>query len=47
MGTNILFGKQVSFEKIVMGPCVSSQYKKDKHCEPVRTQLPTNVMQVH
>jgi hypothetical protein len=49
MGSNKL-GKQVSFQKkIVTGPRVSvnSQYKKDNHCLPARTQLPTNVMRVH
>jgi hypothetical protein len=29
------------------GPQVSSQYKKDKHCLPAQTQLPTNVIRVH
>jgi hypothetical protein len=34
--------KQVSFQK----NC-DSQYKKDNHCLPARTQLPTNVIWVH
>jgi hypothetical protein len=40
MGSNKL-GKQVSFKKIVTGPrvSISSQYKKDNHCLPARTQL--------
>jgi hypothetical protein len=48
MGSNNL-GKQVSFQKIVTGPriSVSSQYKKDNHCLPAQTQLPTNAMRVH
>jgi hypothetical protein len=48
MGSNNS-GKQVSFKKIVTGPRVSvgSQYKKDNHCLPARTQLPTNAIGVH
>jgi hypothetical protein len=48
MGSNNS-GKQVSFQKIVIGPLVSvsSQYKKDNRCLPARTQLPTNAMRVH
>jgi hypothetical protein len=48
MGSNIL-GKEVSFQKIEMGPCVCviSQYKKDNRCLPAQTQLPTNAMHFH
>jgi hypothetical protein len=36
-------------KKVVTGPrvSVSSQYKKDNHCLPARTQLPTNAIRVH
>jgi hypothetical protein len=41
MGSNNS-GKQVLLKKIVTGSriSVSSQYKKDNHCLPTRTQLP-------
>jgi hypothetical protein len=42
-------GSKFHSKKILTGPRVSvnSQYKKDNHCLPARTQLPTNVMRVH
>jgi hypothetical protein len=48
MGSNNL-GSKFHSKKIVTDPpvSVSSQYKKDKRCLAVRTQLLTNAMQVH
>jgi hypothetical protein len=45
----IIQGSKFHSKKIVTGPRVniSSQYKKDNRCVPVRTQLPTNAMRVH
>jgi hypothetical protein len=48
MGSNNS-GSKFHSKKIVTGPrvSVSSQYKKDNHCLPAQTQLPTNAMRVH
>jgi hypothetical protein len=45
----IIQGSKFHSKKIVTGPRVnvSSQYKKDNHCLPARTQLPTNAMRVY
>jgi hypothetical protein len=45
----IIQGSKFHSKKIVTGPrvSVSSQYKKDNRCLPARTQLQTNVIQVH